>query len=149
MQSQFNKQMALNRSEGADGKVIGGLNQMNNTPNRCGYGRSGGFQPWNNNQNQAGYSKGGGYSGRRLGGRPTGRGERNNGLGAQQETALRQPGINDCFVCGETGHIRADCEKWRATQQCYACQEMGDRRPECPYRLSLGPAPRGLNERGS
>ncbi|KAH3773247.1 hypothetical protein DPMN_174605 [Dreissena polymorpha] len=50
MQSQFDKHMAFNRSEGADGRANGGygrgtsgFNQMDNKPNRGGYGRSGGF----------------------------------------------------------------------------------------------------------
>ncbi|KAH3851017.1 hypothetical protein DPMN_093494 [Dreissena polymorpha] len=104
IQSQFDKQMEFNRSEGASGgansgygRGTSGFNQMDNKPNRCGYGRSGGYQPWNSNRNQGGYSRGGGYRGRGAGGRSTGRGEINYGLGGQQETGEREPGINDCF----------------------------------------------------
>ncbi|KAH3716880.1 hypothetical protein DPMN_059613 [Dreissena polymorpha] len=81
MQSLFDKQLAYNRSEGAGGRAnsgcgrgTSGFNQMDNTPNSGGYGRSGGFQPWNSNRNQAGYSGGGGYGGRGGPGRPTERG---------------------------------------------------------------------------
>ncbi|KAH3850968.1 hypothetical protein DPMN_093444 [Dreissena polymorpha] len=104
IQSQFDKQMEFNSSEGAGGgansgygRGTSGFNQMDNKPNRCGYGRSGGYQPWNSNRNQGGYSRGGGYRGRGAGGRSTGRGEINYGLGGQQETGEREPGINDCF----------------------------------------------------
>ncbi|KAH3822296.1 hypothetical protein DPMN_124070 [Dreissena polymorpha] len=104
MQSQFDKQMTFNRSEGTGGRAksgngrgISGLNQMDNKPNRGGYGRNGGFQPWNSNRNQAGYSRGGGYRGRCGAGRSTGIGEINNGWGVQQEAGEKQPGINDCF----------------------------------------------------
>lgn len=137
MQDKFETQLALNRSENAGARV------------NAGYGRSRGAQGRGYNNQSQSYGRGGGFTGRGGGSsRPT----RGRGWSGRQETGGRgqnaAAGPNDCYFCGETGHIRADCRQWLATQECFACHEFGHRRAACPNRQAQETG-QGLNGKGS
>lgn len=130
--------------------MIGTAKETNN--NVRGYGRGRGYQQRDNGRNQAGYGRGRGEWGRPKRGRD-GRGSGSSNR-PTQETGWRNNntgvGLNDCFHCGETGHIRADCKKWLAMQECFNCHQFGHRRNTCPNMQPVKEDNQGnLNGRGS
>jgi hypothetical protein len=151
-------------------KKISMISKSNCNQRQSGYGRGRNFQQ-NRNQNdyrtyqqsnrgQYNYNQNNSSRGRGDWGRPAqGRGARNWNNGAwnrpTQETGGNDnrgsnTGLNECYHCGEAGHIRSDCKKWLATQECFICHKFGHRKFTCPtLRVNQSTNNVNLNEPGS